>query len=263
MKIKIPTLNKRRKFVLAVIILTGGVFLSQGLGDLELIVASILLSLSTSMLLFFILREDISGTFYFPTLLLPAFFTFSFTFFYPLIPARFLSRALLSLIYAFGLYSLFLSSNILAVSSIRTINLLRSARIVSFVMTITTLFLLTNIIYSLRLPLYLTPFIFFLIFFLLSVQSLWTYSLASEALPAIFLSSALISFLLFELSFILNLWPAGASIYSIFISGFFYIYLGLTHAWIEKRLFRGVLWEYVWVGFLSILILILFSNWGL
>jgi hypothetical protein len=66
-----------------------------------------------------------------------------------------------------------------------------------------------------------------------------------------------------ELSIVLNMWPINASIYAIFITGIFYAYSGLCHAWLEKRLFRGILWEYVWVGFLSVIILIFFSRWGI
>ena len=86
-------------------------------------------------MLIFILRKDIKGNFVIPTLILPFFFTLAFPFFYALVPERLLSRLLITLIYAFGLYSLFLTQNIFAVSGIRTINLLRSARIVAFVLT--------------------------------------------------------------------------------------------------------------------------------
>jgi hypothetical protein len=75
--------------------------------------------------------------------------------------------------------------------------------------------------------------------------------------------SAIIGFLLMQLSFVLAIWPIDASIYSIFLTGIFYTYSGLSHAWFEKRLFKGVLWEYIWVGFLSIFILVAFAKWGL
>src|SRR3990167_7401521 len=219
MRSLIPSLNlsKRQKFVLTVLFMSIGIFISTYLSGINLIITSIFLSFLGIILLYFTLRSDISGTFYYPILILPFFFTISFSLFYPLIPARLLTRIIVVLLYAFGLYSLFITQNIFAVSAIRTITLLRSARIVSFVLTIVVLFLLTNIIFSLALG---------------------------------------------QLAFVLNLWPVTAAIYSIFITGIFYAYSGLTHAWIEKRLFKGILWEYVWVGFLAILILVFFSNWG-
>lgn len=257
------SLSKRQKFVLGVGILSLGMFVSEYLSGINLIILALFLSFLTTIILYLSLREDINYTFYYPILVLPFFFTLSFSLFYQLIPERFLTRAILTSLYAFGLYSLFLTENIFAVSAIRTITLLRSARIVAFVITIIAFFLLTNIIFSLRLPIYVSPMAIFMITFLLNFQSLWTYSLTQEFVSDTIFLSALISVALTELSLILNMWPINASIYSIFLTGIFYSYSGLTHAWIEKRLFRGILWEYVWVGFLSVIILIFFSRWGI
>jgi hypothetical protein len=68
--------------------------------------------------------------------------------------------------------------------------------------------------------------------------------------------------MMIELAFALSIWPVSASIYAIFLTGIFYTYSGLSHAWLEKRLFKGILWEYVWVGVLSVLFLLVFSKWG-
>jgi hypothetical protein len=256
-------LTKKQKFAFITFFLSAGMFFSTYLSGISLIIFSVVLSLLGVVLLYLSLRNDIRGTFYYPILILPFFFTISFAVFYSLIPERFLTRVVLTVLYAFGLYSLFLTQNIFAVSAIRTINLLRSARIVSFVLTIVVLFLLINIVFSLRLPFFITPFVIFTITFLLNFQSLWVYSLSKAFVHESFTLSLLIAVALGQLAFILNLWPVNAAIYSIFITGIFYAYSGLTHAWIEKRLFKGILWEYIWVGFLSILILVFFSNWGL
>ena len=257
------SLSKRQKFVISVLVLSAGLFISEFFSGLPLILIAVFLSILTTVFLYFSLYDDIKGTFFYPIFILPFFFTAAFVLFYPLIPARLLTRLVVTPFYAFGLYSLFLTQNIYAVSTIRTINLLRSARIVSFVLTIIVLFLMTNVIFSLRLPIYVSPFIIFTIVFLLNSQSLWVYSLNREFLPEAFFLSGLTSLSLTELSIVLNLWPINASIYSIFLTGIFYAYSGLAHAWVEKRLFRGVLWEYIWVGFLAVLILIFFSKWGI
>lgn len=256
-------LSKRQKFVLIVFLMGIGVFISTYLSGINLVLLAVFLSFLGIILLYLALRSDIRGTFYYPILILPFFFTISFSLFYPLIPARLLTRIALVFLYAFGLYSLFLTQNIFAVSAIRTINLLRSARIVSFVLTIVVLFSLTNIIFSLRLPFFITPVIIAALTFLLNFQSLWIYSLSKAFIRESLMLSLLIAVTLGQLALVLNLWPVNAAIYSIFITGIFYAYSGLTHAWVEKRLFKGILWEYVWVGFLAILILVFFSNWGL
>lgn len=256
-------LSKRQKFVILVFFSTLVFFISGFFSGVEHFVISFALACATSFFLHLILRSDLQKTFYYPLFILPFLYIFSFDLFLLLVPQRLIALIFSTGLFALGLYSLFLTQNIFAVSSIRTISLLRSARIVSFVITIIVLFFLINIVFSMSLPFYLTPFIIAIIVFLLNLQSLWVYILDSSYARDIIYYSLPISFAIFQLSFVLTLWPVSASIYSIFITGIFYSYSGLTHAWIEKRLFRGILWEYIWVGFLSIFILLVFSQWGI
>lgn len=263
MKVKIPIqLNKRQRFVAAVFILSLALFISEFFFGTRVIIAGFILAILTDVMLYLILKEDVKGTFFYPILILPFLYTLSFALFYPLLPARLLSKILITGVYAFGLYSLLLTQNIFAVSSIRTINLLRSARIVSFVISIFTLFFLIHIIFSLHFPVFVTPFPIFLIMFLMNYQSLWVYTLDQSRIREVFFYAVLVSFALAELSVGLSVWPVNASLYAIFLTSIFYSYSGLAHAWVERRLFKGVLWEFAWVGALSILILVIFSDWG-
>lgn len=236
--------------------------MSEYFSGIKLLVASAILAVTTDLLLLLILRKDIKGTFFGPILILPFFFTLAFPFFYALVPERLLSRLIITIIYAFGLYSLFLTQNIFAVSGIRTINLLRSARIVAFVITLLVFYFLVNFVFSLRLPVLLTPLAILPISFFMNIQSLWTYTLDTSQVKAIAMFSFIISLCILQLSYVLILWPVNASIYSLFLTGIFYTYSGLCHAWLERRLFKGILWEYVWVGFISVLFLVIFSKWG-
>lgn len=259
---RLVKLNKRQKFVIAVLLLASGVFFSEYFTGLKLMLIALGIAISTDLMLLFILRKDIKGSFFGPILVLPFFFSLAFPFFYSLVPERLLSRLIITIIYAFGLYSLFLTQNIFAVSGIRTINLLRSARIVAFVITLLVFYFLVNFIFSLRLPVLLTPLVILPLSFLMNIQSIWTYSLDTSQVKAIALFSAVIAFSILQLSYVLVLWPVNASIYALFLTGVFYTYSGLCHAWLERRLFRGILWEYVWVGFISVLFLVIFSKWG-
>lgn len=255
--------TKRQKFVLSVAFLALGLFLSEFfIISLRGVAAGVLLALLTSLILFLILRKDMEGEFAYPILILPFLYTLSFSLFYLLVPSRFLTKVLLTALYTFGLYSLFLTQNIFAVSSIRTISLLRSARIVSFIVMIVVFFFLVDVIVSVRLPFYLIPALIFLVVFMLNIQSFWSYSASKGINKEIILYSLFNSLVIYELSLILLTWPVDVTIYSIFLTGIFYAYSGLSHTWFEGRLFKGVLWEYVWVGFLSMIILFSFSKWG-
>lgn len=255
-------LSKRQKLVMVVILLSFGLFICEYFTGVNLLIAVGLLAVLTDVLLLFILRKDIAGAFFWPILVLPFFYTLAFPFFYTLMPPRLISKLIITLVYAFGLYSLFLTQNIFAVSGLRTINLLRSARIVAFVITLLVLYFMINFLFSLRLPVILTPLLMAPIFFTMNMQSLWTYSLDKQQIKEIVTYSSFITISLIELSYVLALWPVNASIYSLFLTGIFYTFSGLAHAWLEKRLFKGILWEYVWVGFISVLFLVIFSRWG-
>lgn len=259
----IKNLSKRQKLVIATIFLTLCLLATEIFSGVNHIFIGFILSILTTVVTYLILRKDLKGSFYYPLLVLPFFYTLSVSIFYLLIPSRMLSIILLTIFYAFGLYSLFLTQNIFAVSSVKTINLLRSARIVSFVITVLVQFLIANIIFSLRLPVYITPLLIGITAGLLNLQSLWVYVLEKSQIKELLTYSVVIGFLLMQLSFVLAIWPIDASIYAIFLTGIFYTYSGLSHAWFEKRLFKGVLWEYVWVGFLSVFILLAFARWGI
>ncbi len=237
-------------------------FFLQFLTDLRLFVGTLILAVLTDLLLFFILRKDVKGTFFYPILVLPFFFSLSFPFFYSLVPDRLISQIIITSLYAFGLYSLFLTQNIFAVSGIRTINLLRSARIVSFILTLLVLFFLFNFAFSLRQLYFMPPVIVFLVSLFMNFESLWSYSLNKSQAKEIFISSFVISFSLMQLAIVMILWPVNAAVYALFLTGIFYTYSGLVHAWLERRLFKGILWEYIWVGFISVLFLVVFSQWG-
>lgn len=258
------SLTKRGKFVVSVFILSFGVYFSEHIsGNVIILTLSALLATLTILFLYLILRQDIQKkSNVFPIFILPFFYTLSFSLFYSLIPSRFLTRIVLTVIYAFGAYSLFLTQNIFTISSLRTINLLRSARIVSFVITIFVLFFMFNIIFSLRLPLYIAPFVVGILSYVMCIQFLWSYNETKEGSGEVFLFSGAIALLMTELAFGLSIWPVSAAIYAIFLTGMFYTYAGLSHAWLERRLFKGILWEYMWVGVLSVVFLLIFSKWG-
>ncbi len=255
--------TKRERFVLFAALLSLGLFASEFFSGITFLGLALTIAVLTCVFLFLALKSDIKGTFWYPIFVLPFFFSLSFALFYSLIPARLISRITLATIYGFGLYSLFLSQNIFAVSAIRTINLLRSARIVSFVLTIVAFFFLVNVSFSSRPSFLVLPLLIFIVSFFLNFQSQWMYLLDRSLFKEALFSALFVSVAMFELSLALLLWPLTPAIYSIFLTGMFYTYSGLFHAWVEKRLFKGVLLEYLWVGFLSIILLLLFSNWGM
>lgn len=262
---KIPfVLEKRQKFVIAVIILSLGLFFTESYkmqistSGFYIVFA---LSLLTNLFLFWAIRGDVKESKTYQTFILPFFYSLSFGLFYFLTPTVLLSRIALVAIYAYGLYSLFLSQNILVISSAKIIALLSSARIVSFVTTLISFFFLTNIVFTLHLfILFVIPFMFIYVY-LLSFHSLWTYNL-QKTVNFVWVWVLSITICIVETAVVLWFWPSSPTVIALFLTGLFYTIIGLSHVWFEKRLFKGILWEYIWVSSVTFFVLLLFTSWG-
>ncbi len=236
-----PTITKRQRFILSISILTALLFFSEQLQITKSgIYLGFALGILTNILLYWSNYRDLRENFTWHIFLLPFFYSASFALFYLLVPNRLLTRIIMSSLYGVGLYSLFLCQNIFIIASIRTIALLTSARTVSFIITLVTFFFLTNTLLSFHLHILALTIFFFIYAFFLITHSLWIYTLESSFFTHIRWST-LLSLSLAEVAAVLWFWPSNPTVISLFLTGFFYTVVSLSHIWAEKRLFRGVL----------------------
>jgi hypothetical protein len=253
--------SKRQRFILAVIILSLGLFVSEYILGKSAISIVFVLSLLTVGSLFITLREDLKDNFSPQVFILPFFYSLAVGLFYLLVPARMFTRIGITSLYALGLYSLFLTENIFTVSSIRTIALLSGARTVSLVLALLSFFFLSNVVFSFHINVFITLLLIFIYSFLLVLQSVWTYTLEKNPLAEIFWVLSL-TFCLVEVAVFLWFRQGSPTVLALFLTAIFYVLIGLTQAWFEKRLFRSVILEYFWVTVVSFIFLILFTNLG-
>lgn len=252
--------SKRQRFIVSVLILSIGLFISEYfLGRSGIFIIFALSSLS-AFFLYLSLYNDLEDNFYWQIFILPFFYSLAFGLFYLLVPARFLTRVVMTSLYALGLYSLFLSTNIFTVSSIRTIALLTSARTVSFAIMLLSYFFLSNVVFSLHINALFTLILVFLYTFPMVLVSVWFYTL-EKSLKANFIWTGSITLLLMQGALVLWFWASTPTLIALFMTGMFYTLVGLSQAWFEKRLFRGVILEYFWVSAVAFLIFIIFSSW--
>lgn len=260
-KFKEFNIDKRKRLIASVFILSSGLFAAEHLLGKSGILTIFILALLTDVLLLISLYKDFEENFSWQVLILPFFYSLAIGLFYLLIPARFLTRVVMTSLYALGLYSLYLSQNIFTVSSIRTIALLSSARTVSFAITLLTYFFLTNVVFSLHSNIFVTSVLVFAFTFPLTISAIWNYSL-EESFKSNLLWTLLLSLALLEISIILWFWPSTPTLIALFLTGVFYTLVGLSQAWFEKRLFRGVILEYVWVAVVTFFVLFVSTIWG-
>jgi hypothetical protein len=252
--------DKRQKFISSIILLSLGLFVSEHFLGKSGVILIFALSLLTVFLLFLSLRKDLKGNFSWQIFILPFFFSLSFGLFYLLVPTRYITRIIMTSLYAIGLYSLFLSENIFTVSSIRTIALLSSAKTVTVALTLLSFFFLSNVVFSLHLNLLFTIALVTLYSFPIILQSIWIYTFEKKDVSSIFWVISLTVCIL-EVSILLWFWPSTPTLIALFLSGIFYSILGLSHVWLEKRLFKGVIWEYFWVVIVLLVVLVFFTSW--
>ncbi len=252
--------TKRQRFAVAVLILSVCLFFVEHFLTRSGIYFVFLLAFLTDGFLYWALRKDLKGNFTPQVFILPFLYTLAFGLFYFSLPPRLLVQTFLTILYSIGLYSAFLSQNIFTISSVRTIALLSSARTVSYVLSIFIYAFFTNTVFSSQLSFFIILPLIFVYSFLLIVHSLWTYTLEkrvkTEIIWGLFLSTALT-----QMSFLLWFWPSKPLVISLFLTGFYYIIVGLAHLWFEKRLFKSVLWEYIWVAVFVFIVLVVFTSW--
>ncbi|HET9946950.1 MAG TPA: hypothetical protein VFQ63_02710 [Patescibacteria group bacterium] len=253
-------ISKRQKFIISVAFLSVGLFASEYIFANYTLVIAFLLGILTDVCLFVSLYNDLQEELTLKAFILPFLCSLSFSLFFFLTPARFISRVILTSLYAIALYSLFLSENIFLVASVRTIALLNSARIVTFVITLVSYFFLSNTILSFRLSLLPTVGLFFIISAVTLLHALWTYTLERNLLSEKEWVGVL-SLCLAELAAIFWFWPTVPTVLALFLTSALYIFTGLSHMWFDKRLFRGVIWEYAWVGVFATILLFWFTHW--
>lgn len=253
-------INKRQKFIVSTIILSSVLFISEYILGKSAVIMVFGVAILTSVFLYFSLKEDMKENFSPQVLILPFFYSLAIGLFYLLVPARFLTRVGMTFLFAFGLYSLFLSQNIFIVSAIRTIQLLSGARTVSLVLTLLSYFFLSNVVFSLHLNFFFTIILVLLYSFPLVLQSVWTYTLEKYIFSQVFWVSAL-TVCLVEIAAFLWFNLSTPTIIALFLTSIFYVTLGLSQAWLERRLFRSVILEYFWVTAISFIFLIFFSSW--
>ncbi len=214
------SIDKRQKFVIGTIILSLGLFLTEFQFSRSGIIIALLVSVFTNLFVFWAVYKDIKENKAYQVFILPFFYSLAFSLFYFLTPTAFLARLLLTIVYAFGLYSLFLSQNIFIVSSFRTIQLLSGARIVSFVITLISFFFLTNIVFTFHITIFPIIVVMLTYTYLLIYHSLWTYTLQKTPQPLSTWVSAL-TICLVESATLLWLWPSNPTVIALFLTGFF------------------------------------------
>jgi uncharacterized membrane protein HdeD (DUF308 family) len=91
------------------------------------------------------------------------------------------------------------------------------------------------------------------------MHSIWSHTLEKDFRSHLEWVSV-IAICIVEIAFVLWFWPTAPTIIGLFLTGLFYILVGISQIWLDKRLFKGVMWEYIWVAVIVFLVFVTFST---
>lgn len=255
-------IDKRQKFIISALILSLGLLAIQLTNLSWRYLAIGLLALATYFLSAWSLKEGLSGVEWFTVLVLPTLFTAGVGLFYFLIPARWGTRVPVIVIYGVGFYFLMLVENIFSVAAIRTIQLLRSAQAVGFLLTLVVSFFLYDTILSFRFAPWFNFLLVGAVSFPLILQGLWSIKLEEKISPQLWLYTLVLALVQGQMSLAFSFWPVSVVLGSLALDTSLYVSLGLTQHRLSERLFPKTINEYLSVGVAVLLVILLTTHWA-
>lgn len=262
-RLKKPLLviSKRKKFVIISLLLAFGIFGVQSFYDWQRYVAIGILTLFSVLLTFWALRDDLNKAAWWMVPILPMYFTASVNLFYFLLPEAILTRIILFVLFGVGMYALLLTENIFTVAALRTIQLLRAGQALGFVFSLIISFLLFDTIFSFRLSPLLNSGLVILFSLPICLHGVWTARLDERLGADVWGFSLALAFIMAQGSLFISMWPVTIVIVSLFLVTILYVGLGLIQQSLEGRLFRKTIDEYVRIGIIVFLIVLMVASW--
>ena len=246
-------LTKRRKFLLVALLLSLGLLIVQRLPVESRYSAIAFFALAAYLLTAWSLLKDLHGINWLINLILPTFYPVSVALFYFLLPQAASTRTVVVLLFAISMYGLLLTANIFAVASIRTIQLLRAARVVGFLLSIVTSAFIFHVIFSLRVAGWLVGILVFGVSLPILWQGAWSY-VVSSSVKREFYYGLVGAVVMGELALALSFWLIGVPLASVVLAMGMYVILGLFQHDLEGRLFNRTIQEYL--GFAGIVFVV-------
>ncbi len=220
------------------------------------------LTLLTAILGFWSFREGLGRNATLLSIVLPTFFTLGVGLFYFLLPASWLSAVPVLVLYAIGIYALFLTSNIYTVAAARTIALLRAAHAVGFLLTLLTVFLLLDTLFSLKLGFIVNALGSGLIVFPILLQGFWSIDLEHKLSKEVLKLAIVGAIVTLQVATALSFWPISIPVVALTLTTVSYVVLGLGQARLQQRLFGKTIKEYFLVGAVVFITMFLTARWA-
>ncbi len=215
----------------------------------------------TYFLTYFSLLEGVSGIEWFTLFLMPMVIVIAYYFFYFLFPGRWLTRIPFLFFLAVSVYANLLVSNIFNVGVEKSLQLYRAAFSVNYFYQTILLFILGNVLFSLKLPFYINTVFFFIVGSIFAIQLFWSIKLDQFIDKRILRYGLLMGWMVAQIVLMISFIPLQSTMSSLAVSAGYYIIAGVTYLYLDARLFKTTVREYVTVLVFIIGIVILSVKW--
>ncbi|EKE13604.1 MAG: hypothetical protein ACD_12C00893G0008 [uncultured bacterium] len=254
-------IDKRLRLVISVLFLGLLMLFSTFFGFDKALYFLPIFIVTTYLLSYFSLLEEIKRIGWFGLFLMPELVTLFFYLFYFLFPGRWLTRLPFIFIYEISIYAVLLCANIFNVGVEKNLQLYRAAFSINFFYHAVVSFLFYNVLFSFKYIYLINMFGAGIGAFLLSLQLFWSIRLNQNLDKEVFIYSLFTSLLMAEASLIVSFLPLKTAVYALFLTATYYSVTGVIHHHIDEKLFKETVREYVSVWVFVLIITLLSLNW--
>lgn len=258
---KFIKIHKRHRFIISAILSSLFILGSTFLLFDQLKFYLILVCLMIYFLTFFSLLEEIRGIEWLNLFILPIYFSLSFILFYFLLPVRWLTRIPFFLLYGISIYAILLSSNIFNVGAEKSLQLFRAAFSVNYLFITLSSFFSYSILISFKNDFFVNFLVTFFLTLPLAYQFTWSVDPEENFKIETLKISVFISFIVSEFALFLSFVPLRTNIFALLLTTGLYSLLGLNQAYLEEKLFKERIREFVFVFFFVFFIALLSARW--
>ena len=255
---RLVRVNKRMRFVISSLLMTSLMLISTFYSNDKIFFFIPLFVLSSYLFTYFSIIEGLRGIEWFTLFIVPATLTLTIYLFYLLIPTRWLTRLPFVLIYEVLIYASLLTSNIFNVGVKKNLKLYRAAFSVNFLFQVIMIFLFATLVFALKLDFILNALILTVFVFILSGQFFWSVNPLEYLESKVFKLSFFIALVIGELVIIFSFLPIQSLIFTLLVSSVYYSLAGLFYLYLDDRLFKERIREYL-VVLVFIFIIVLLS----
>ncbi len=254
-------IEKRLRFVFSAVFLTIMMLISTFFPfDYSIFFIALFIILAF-ILTYFSLLEGVEKIELFTLFFMPIILTVSFYLVYFLFPIRWITRLPFVLIYGISIYAVLLCSNIFNVGVEKSLQLYRAAFSINYFYQMVVIFFLLNTLFSFKLNFFLNALAIAIIAFLFGIQLVWTVKLNLYLDRNIKFLGLFIAIVLSEIAIIGSFVPLKASVFALLLTSSYYSLAGLVYNFVDQRLFKETVREFVVVWLIVLAITLLSISW--